>query len=167
MPAASVAVLRDFETQFDDLLADLLAVFEAAPYSLQLADHTATAELTVPRLEYEFALAEPPGPAGANLTRPATGAQIAYAGQISFRLVYDHTKTTAAEAAAFRGALRTLLSPETAAIGSANLPHLEIAALTETAAARGRFTNEKEKLLSEWYSQWAVVWYIREEAWPI
>lgn len=166
MPAATVAELRDFETQFAALLADLLAVFAAAPYGLQLASHDTTGELITPRLEYEFTVGEPAGPGGQSLVRPGTLAQISYAGTLSFRHVYDHAKTTEAAAGAFRGALRTLLSPETTAITHLNLPWLKIDALNETHSARLRFKDEKEKLLSEWSSAWAVIFTIRHDAWP-
>lgn len=167
MPAASTDELRDFETQFDALLADILDPFSAAPYSLQLATHGTTDVLLTPRFEYEFALNDPVGPEGTNLIRPNTGAQIAFSGTFSFRHVYDHTKTTAQQAAAVRGALRSLLSPETAAITSVNLPWLNITALTEVSSVRARYRDEKEKLLSEWLSSWSLSWLIREDAWPV
>lgn len=167
MPAATAAELRDFETQFDALLAAILTVFSVAPYSLQLATHATTAELLTPRLEYEFALNDPVGPEGSNLIRPSTGAQTAFSGTFSFRHVYDHAKTTPEKAAAVRGALRTLLSPETEAITAANLPWLHVVALTEVSSVRARFKDEKEKLLSEWLSTWSLSWMIREDAWPV
>lgn len=166
MPAATVNVLRDFETQFDALLAAILDVFSHSPYSVQLAGHNTTDVLITPRLEYDFALNEPAGPEGSNLVRPTTGAQIGFTGTLTFRLVYDHTKLLPPAVAAIRGALRTLLSPETAAITSANLPHLAVGALSELSAVRGRYRDEKEKLLTEWMSTWGITFQIREEAWP-
>lgn len=166
MPASSAAVLRDFESQFDTLLAAILNPFSVAPYALQLCGHNTTDVLLTPRLEYEFGMNEPIGPEAQNLIRDDNGAQTAFSGTLSFRHVYDHTKTTPAQAAALRGALRTLLSPETRTITATNLPYLEITALTEVAAARSRYKDEKEKLLTEWLSTWGVSWMIRPGAWP-
>lgn len=170
MPAASVESLRDFESHFDTLLAAILEDIADA-HSLQLAGHGTTDVLVAPRIEYEFAENEPQGPANSNLiaapgmNAPA-GSQIAFSGTITIRHVYDHTKVSSANAGAVRGALRTLFSPESAAIDATNLPYFEIAALTVVGAQRGRFKDEKEKLLTEFFMTLAVSWYIRESAWP-
>lgn len=167
MPAPSIEALRDFETQWSDALAALLDVFTAAPYTLQVASHDTTDVLITPRLEFEFMTSEPPGPDGTILMDPVRKAQIGFRGTIAFRHVYDHAKTARATAGAFRGALRTLLSPETGAITSDVLPWLKVDALNEINSARGRFKDEKEKLLSEWVSTWDVIFTIRDDAWPV
>lgn len=168
MPASSVHALRDFETQFAETLAAVLAVFTAAPYSFQVASHETTDVLIEPRLEFEFGTNEPPGPDGTVLVRPSTKAQIAFTGTISFRQVYDHTKLTPAQAGEFRGALRTLLSPESNAFTVEVLPWLKIDALNEVSSVRSRYKQEgKEKMLTEWLSTWAIIFTIREDAWPV
>lgn len=167
MSAPSVDVLRDFETQLDALLEDILAPFASAPYALQVIGHGSVADQSTPRLEYEISISEPVGPQGSNLLRPETGAQTAFSATIGFRHVYDHTKTPAATLGAIRGALRTLLSPETAAITTTNLPYLEPAALTEISSSRARFTEDNsDRQLSEWVSVWSLQFFIRPDAWP-
>lgn len=167
MPAPTVDDLRDFETQFSAALGTILTPFTIAPHSLQLASHESTEVLLTPRLEYDFQLAEPAGPEGSILLRQSTGAQISFAGTFTFRHVYDHQHTSAAAAGAVRGALRTLLSPETSVFTDGVLPWLRIDGLNEASSSRGRFKDEKEKLLSEWFSTWAVVFSIRETGWPV
>lgn len=167
MPAPTVEELRDFETQLEEMLAAVLAPFAAAPYGLQLIGQGSTSDQQTPRLEYEISLSEPVGPAGANLIRPETGAQTAFAATISFRHVYDHTKVRPSVAGQFRGALRTRFSPEIGAITPANLPWLEVAALTETSSARGRFKEDStDRDLTEWVSIWSLAFMIRPDAWP-
>lgn len=168
MPAPSLAALRDFETQLDAVLADILQPYAAAPYNLQVVGHGSTETLTTPRLEFELSLGEPPGPQGSNLVRADNGAQTAFSCTLSLRLVYDHLKVTAAMLGAIRGGLRTLFSPETQAITTSNLPYLDVASLTEVSSARARFRDEEtEKQLSEWVSVWAFNLYIRPTAWPV
>lgn len=167
MPAPTAAALRDFESQFLAALAAILAPYAGAPYSLQLATHEMTEVLTVPRLEYAFAMAEPAGPEGSIMVHPQTGAQLSFAGTFNFRHVYDHQHTAPADAGALRGALRTLLSPETGAFTESVLPWLRIEGLNELSSALGRFKDEREKLLSEWFSTWSVVFSIRPDAWPV
>lgn len=167
MPAPSKAALRDFESQWDACLRSILAPFASAPYTLQIAGHDTDEALVTPRLEFEFALNEPVGPESSNLVRPGTGEQAAFSGTITLRHVYDHTKLSAADAGAFRGAVRALLDPTTRAINDENLEYLLIAAMTEVAAVRTRYKDEKEKFLSEWLTTWAVSWTIRDNAWPV
>lgn len=167
MPAPSVSALRDFESQLGAALATILATFASAR-GHQLASHDTTDFLNEPRLEYEFGTNEPPGPDGTILVRPSTNAQIAFSGTLSFRQVFDHTKLTPAEAGEFRGALRTLLSPESNAFTLVVLPWLKIDALNETSSVRSRYKQEgKEKMLSEWLSTWSIIFTIREDAWPV
>lgn len=167
MPAPSLADLRDFETQLDAAFAEIFLPYASAPYSLQVVGHGSTAELVTPRLEFELSLGEPPGPQGNNHVRADNGAQTGYSGTLSLRLVYDHLKITAATLGAIRGGLRTLLSPETQALTTSNLPYLDLPSLTEVQSARARFRDEEtEKQLSEWVSVWSFNLYIRPTAWP-
>lgn len=166
MPAASLPLLLDFESQFDTALAAILDA-ALAPSSYQFASHLTTAELTTPRLEYDLNVGADAGPSGTALVRSAPRDQAAYSGTLTFRYVYDHTKVAAAAAGLIRGYLRQRLSPSAAALDATLLPCIEITHLTETGSARGRFADEKEKLLSEWSSTWSVGWYIRAGAWPV
>lgn len=165
MPAATVAELLDFETQFDTALESVLAS-ASAPSTYQLCGATTTALLTTPRLEYELNVGGDAGPSGTTLVRAEPRDQAAYVGTLTFRFIYDHTKLSAAAAGLIRGHVRERLSPSAAALDATLLPWIEITHLTETGSARGRFKDEQEKLLSEWVTTWSVGWYIRETAWP-
>ena len=165
MPAASLPLLLDFESQFDAALAAVLDP-TLAPSSYQFASHLTTAELTTPRLEYELNVGGDAGPSGSVLMRATPRDQAAYAGTLTFRYVYDHTKVTPAAAGLIRGYLRERLSPSAATLNDTILPWIEITHLTATGSTRGRFADEKEKLLSEWACAWNLGWYIRESAWP-
>lgn len=171
MPADSLAALRDFESQFSAALTTILAPFAASPYSAQLVSHDfvadeTDAELSVPRLEYDLAVGEPYGPEGAILLRPIYNCQITWSGTLNFRHVYDPRKILPATAGAFRGDLRTLLSPESNAFTVEVLPWLKIDSLNETSSVRGRFKDDKDQQLAEWLSTWAIIWSIRHDAWP-
>jgi hypothetical protein len=166
MPAATVQELLDFEAQLDAALADLLAP-ASAPSTYQLAGHTTTAELVTPRLEYELSIGDLAGPAGTAQLRAAPRDAVAINGTFLFRYVYDHAKTSEAVAGAIRGYLRAVLAPSAGGLNLTNLPYLEITHLGEISAARGRFKDEREKLLSEWVSNWSFSFQIRESAWPV
>jgi hypothetical protein len=166
VPAASLAELRDFESQFASALSAILAPFEAAPYSVQLVSHDFTGDLTTPRLEFDLTVGEPAGPGGTVLTHPTRKCQLAWSGTLSFRHVYDPLKVTAANAGAFRGALRTLFDPSQDQFTLVRLPWLKIDSLNETNSVRGRFKDDGGQQLADWISTWDIIWTIRADAFP-
>lgn len=168
MPAASWEDLEDYETQFDTALPLVLAPFKAAPYSFTLYGQQSTTELAPRRVEYQFALGQPAGPAipqqrGAAAPRMV----VSWNFTLLFRFIYDRATINPATLK-FRGALRRQLSPSAQAFSAAVLPYLQVTALNEVRAIRGLVKDEGEraKQLDAWESYWDGIFTIRPTAFP-
>lgn len=164
MPASSLPDLFDFETHYEDALANYFANINATPFTQILTPRTnltAEAEVATPRLEIRMAIT-------------GEGIQEGYVPNSTARFYTHRTSTVTLRVATnrdnasqnhgtMRGAVRQAMLQVTAAMNANVLPYYQTIYVNEAGSVQGVVTGNDEIVTDLTY---AIQFAINVSQWP-